>query len=85
MAQPVKTHLPVRETQEMAVRSLGGEDALKDGMPTHCSILAWIIPWAEKPDGLQSKGSQRVGHNRVTKHWKETQASKHILRRNTHA
>ena len=31
------------------------------GNPLH--ILAWIIPWTEEPDGLQSMGSQRVGHN----------------------
>ena len=38
----------------------------KGGHATHSSILAWTIPWTEKPDGLQSIGSQRVGHNRVT-------------------
>ena len=31
-------------------------------MATHSSILAWKIPWMEKPGGLQSMGSQRVGH-----------------------
>ena len=35
-------------------------------MTTHCSILAWRIPWTEKPGGLQSMGSQRVGNNCVT-------------------
>ena len=43
--------------------SLGGEDSLEEGMATHSSILAWIIPRTEKPGGLQSIGSQRVGHN----------------------
>ena len=38
-------------------RSSGGE-----GMATHSSILAWIIPGTEKPGGLQSIGSQRVGY-----------------------
>ena len=33
-------------------------------MTTHCSILAWRIPWTEEPDRLLSIGSQRVGH-----HW----------------
>ena len=33
---------------------------------THSSILAWKIPWAEEPGGLQSMGSQRVGHNWLT-------------------
>ena len=34
-----------------------------EGMVTHSSILAWIIPWMEKPGRLQSTGSQRVGHD----------------------
>ena len=38
----------------------GWEDPLEKEMPTHVSILAWIIPWTEEPGGLQSKGSQRV-------------------------
>ena len=35
-----------------------------EGMATNSSILAWSIPWPEKPGGLQSMGSQRVRHNR---------------------
>ena len=42
----------------MCVRSLGREDPLEEAMATHCSILAWRIPWTEGPDGLQSVGSQ---------------------------
>ena len=45
------------------VRSLGWEDPLGKGMATHSSILTWIIPWTEEPCGLQSTGSQRVGHD----------------------
>ena len=37
-------------------------DPLEEGMATHSSILAWRIPWMEEPGGLQSVGSQRVGH-----------------------
>ena len=48
--------------QETWVRSLGWEDPLEEGMATHSSILAWRIPWMEEPGGLQSTGSQRVGH-----------------------
>ena len=44
------------------VRSLGQEDPLEKEMATHSSILAWRIPWTEEPGGLQSMGSQRVGH-----------------------
>ena len=49
--------------QETLVRSLGGEDPLEKGMETHSSILAWRIPWAEEPGGLQSMGSHGVRHN----------------------
>ena len=57
----VKNHLPMQETQE--IRSLGLEDPLEEEMVTHSSILAWRIPWMEKPGRLQSKGSQRVRHD----------------------
>ena len=49
--------------QETQVQSLGGEDPLEKGMATHSSIPAWRIPWTEEPGGLQSMGSQGVGHN----------------------
>ena len=52
--------LPV---QEMWVRSLGQEDPLEKEMATHSSILAWRLPRAERPGGLQSMGSQRVRHD----------------------
>ena len=42
---------------------LGREDPLEKEMATHSSTLAWRIPWMEEPDGLQSMGSQRVGHD----------------------
>ena len=48
---------------ETQVRSLGQEDPLEKEMATHFSILAWKIPWMEKPGRLQSMGSQRVGHD----------------------
>ena len=53
----------MQETQEMQVWSLGGEEALEEGMASHSSILAWRIPWAEQAGGLQSMGLQRVGHD----------------------
>ena len=53
--------------QETWVQSLGWEDPLEKGKVTHSSILAWEIPWTEEPGGLQSVGSQRVGHNLVNK------------------
>ena len=49
--------------QMTQVQSLGWEDALEKGMATHSSILAWRIPWTEESGGLQSMGSQRVGHD----------------------
>ena len=51
--------------QETGVRSLGWEDALEKEMATHSSILAWKISWTEEPGGMQSMGSQRVGHDWV--------------------
>ena len=51
------------ETQDMWVQSLGQEDLLKKEMAPHSSILAWRIPWTEKPGGLQFMGSQRVGYD----------------------
>ena len=57
VAQVVKSLPAVQETW---VRSLGQDDPLEKGMPTHSSILAWRIPWTEEPDGLQSMASQRV-------------------------
>ena len=49
--------------QETQVPALLREDPLEEGMATRSSILAWRIPWAEEPGGLQSMGSHRVGHN----------------------
>ena len=60
VAQRLKRLPAMRETW---VQSLGQEDPLEKEMATHSSILAWRIPWTEEPGGLQSMGSQRVGHN----------------------
>ena len=60
MAQTVKNLPVMRETW---IQSLGQEDPLEKKIATHSSILAWEIPWTEEPGGLQSMGSQRVGHN----------------------
>ena len=60
VAQLVKNPPAMREAW---VRSLGQEDSLEKEMATHSSILAWKIPWTEEPGGLQSMGSQRVGHD----------------------
>ena len=48
---------------ETWVQSLNWEDPLEKEVATHSSILAWRIPWAEKPGGVQSMGSQRFGHD----------------------
>ena len=64
MASKVVQWLRIRLlTQVTQVRSLGWEDPLEEEMVTHSSILAWRIPWAEEPGGLQSVGSQRAEHN----------------------
>ena len=53
----------MQERQETQVQSLGQEGPLEEVMATHSSILVWRIPWTEEPGGLQSMGSQRVGHD----------------------
>ena len=63
VAQPVKKQTAVQETP---VRFLGWEDPLEKGTATHSSVLAWRIPRTEKPGGLQSMGSQRVGQDWAT-------------------
>ena len=63
VAQRLKHLPPMWETW---VWSLGREDPLEKEMVTHSSILAWRIPWTEKPGKLQSMGLQRVGHNWAT-------------------
>ena len=49
--------------QETQVQSLGREDLLEKEMATHSTTLAWKIPWTEELGGLQSVGSQIVGHD----------------------
>ena len=60
VAQAVKNLPAVQKTQ---LQSLSREDPLEKEMATHSSILAWRIPRTEEPGGLQSTGSQRVGHD----------------------
>ena len=55
---------PVNAGDIRNVGSIPGlEDPLEEGMATHSSILAWRSPWTEESGGLQSMGSQRVGHD----------------------
>ena len=63
VAQTVKNPPAMQETW---VTSLGQENPLEKGMATHSSILAWRVPWTEKPGELQSMALQRVSHNSVT-------------------
>ena len=64
MPQAVKHLLAMRETQ---LPSLDQEDPLEKEMATHSSILAWEIPWTDKPGGLQSTEEQRVRCDLVPK------------------
>ena len=78
VAQMVK-NLPAM--QETWVQSLGQEKPPEKGMATHSNILAWGIPWTEEPDGLQSMGLQRIGHNWVTElNWTELLWNKNFLK-----
>ena len=52
---------------EIWVRSLGRKDPLEKEMAIHSSILAWRILWTGEPGEPQSMGSQRIGHDLVTK------------------
>ena len=77
----VKNLPAIRQTR---VRSLGWEDPLEKEKATHCTILAWRIPQTEEPGGLQSMGSQRVGHKNIY-HFQSTEympglaQDKHLL------
>ena len=53
----------MKETRGTRFQSLGGEDPQEKEMAVHSSVLAWKILWTEKPGGLQSMGSRRVGHD----------------------
>ena len=64
-------NLPAK--RENQLQSLGQEDPLEKRMATHSSILAWKIPWTEKPGGLQTMGSQGVGLNCATNTFTFTQ------------
>ena len=59
----VKTLLPMQETKDVQLPSLGREDPLGEGVAAHSSVLAQRIPGTEEPGRLQSIKSQRVGHN----------------------
>ena len=59
----VVKNLPASAGDPEMIQSLGQEDPLEKEMAVHFSILAWGISWTEEPGGLQSMGSQRVGHN----------------------
>ena len=63
LAQLVKNWPAMWETW---VQSLGWEDPLEKEMITHSSILAWEIPWTEKPGGLQFMGSQESQESDIT-------------------
>ena len=54
MVQMVEKKKKLHAMKETGFRSLGGEDPLEEGMPTHSSNLAWRIPWTEEPGELQS-------------------------------
>ena len=69
VAQPVKNLSAIEETGF----------SLKKEMVTHSSVLAWEIPWTEEPGGLQSVGSQKVGHNLATKPPSLTSTHRHMF------
>ena len=60
LSQMIKNLPAMQKTQ---VQSPSWEDPLEKAVATHSSILVWRIPWTEESGGLQSMGSQRVGHD----------------------
>ena len=64
-----RTCLPMQETYERRVRSLGGEDPLEKGMAPTPAFLPGESPWTEEPGRLQSTGSHRVGHDWIDWAW----------------
>ena len=62
----VKNPLAMQESQESLVRFLDQEAPFLKEMATHCSILAWRIPWTEEPGRLQSMGSQVLDMTEAT-------------------
>ena len=64
--------------QGMWVRSLDEEDPLEEETATHSGILTWRIPWTGEPGGLQSMGSQRVGHNLATEQQQMDSDNSHV-------
>ena len=56
---------------------VGQEDALEVKMPTHTSIFAWEIPWAEEPGRLESIDSQSIGQDWMTK--QQQQSAKQFI------
>ena len=58
-------NLPANAGNEGLIPGSGRSPGGENGKPS--SILAWEIPWTEEPGGLQPMGSQRAGHNLVTK------------------
>ena len=82
VTQMIKSLPAVQETR---IRPLGWDDPLEKEMATHSSILAWKIPWMEQPGGLQSMGSQRVGHFWATSLHLDPYGDKVVLRVTVHS
>ena len=62
----VKNLPAVQEIQEMWVQSQGREDPLEEEMATHSSILAWRIPWTEKPKNRTSKPLRQIISDQIS-------------------
>ena len=54
--------------QALRVQSLGGEAPMEEGITTRSSILAWWIPWTEKPGGLQTRGRKDLDKSKAAYH-----------------
>ena len=59
----IKNPPAMQDVQETCIRSPGPEDPLEEEMAAHSSILAWKVPWTEKPEGFESLGPRRFGQD----------------------
>ena len=57
------SHIKLDGSENLLIIIVFYSDIAEKAMAPHSSTLAWKIPWTEEPDGLQSMGSQRVGHD----------------------
>ena len=77
--QPTPVFLPGESHGQRSLAACSPWGALEKEIATHSSVLAWRDPWTEEPCGLQSMGSQRIGHNLATEHRQTRDREEHTV------